>query len=113
MGNLIAFYNVMAGRVDKGRAGDISCLDFSEDFDSVSSHNILIGRLRKCGLDERRSQKVTISRVKSSRKPSVSGDPQGSFLDFIQLIKGLDVGIQCTLNKLAYDTKLEELLMHI
>lgn len=43
--NLIAFYNVVVRRVDKGRAGDIFCLDFSKDFDNVSSHNILIGRI--------------------------------------------------------------------
>lgn len=49
--NLIAFYNVMPGRVDEGRAVDIFCLDFCKDFDSVS-YKILIGRLRKCGLDE-------------------------------------------------------------
>ena len=36
---------------EKGRAVDVACLDFSKAFDTVS-HNSLIGKLRKCGLDE-------------------------------------------------------------
>jgi len=35
----------------EGRAVDIVCLDFSKASDTVS-HNILLGKLRKCGLDE-------------------------------------------------------------
>jgi len=49
--NLIAFYNGMTGWVDEGRAVDVAYLDFSKAFDTVSQ-NILIIRLRKCGLDE-------------------------------------------------------------
>ena len=41
----------MTGWVDKGRTMDIVYLDFSKAFDTVS-HNILIGNLRKCRLDE-------------------------------------------------------------
>ena len=37
--------------VGGGRAVDVVCLDFSMAFDAVS-HNILLGKLRKCGLDE-------------------------------------------------------------
>jgi len=49
--NLIAFYDGMTGWVDEGRAMDAVYLDFSKAFDAVS-HNILLGKLRKCGLDE-------------------------------------------------------------
>ena len=49
--NLRAFYDGMTGWVDEGRAVDVVYLDFSKALDTVS-HNILLGKLRKCGLDE-------------------------------------------------------------
>ncbi|GAB0179869.1 mitochondrial enolase superfamily member 1 [Grus japonensis] len=48
---LIAFYDGMTSWVDEGRAVDVVYLDFSKVFDIIS-HNILIGKLRTCGLDE-------------------------------------------------------------
>ena len=58
---------------------DVVYLDFSKPFDTVS-HNILIGKLRKCGLDEwtvswienwlnGRAQRVVISSSESSSRP--------------------------------------------
>jgi len=49
--NLIAFYDCVTGWVDEGRAVDVVYLDFSKAFDTVS-RNILLGKLRKRGLDE-------------------------------------------------------------
>jgi len=40
----------MTGWVDKGRAVDVVYLDFSKAIDTVS-HDILLGKLRKCGLE--------------------------------------------------------------
>ena len=51
LSNLMAFYDVMITWVDEGRAVDVVYLDFSKAFDAVS-HNILIEKLRTCGLDE-------------------------------------------------------------
>jgi len=77
--NLIAFYNGMTGWVDEGRAVDVVYVDFSKAFYTVS-HNILLGKLRKCGLDEwtvrwienwlnGRTQRVVISGTESSWRP--------------------------------------------
>jgi len=76
LANLIAFYNGMTGWVDEGRAMDVVYLDFRKAFNTVS-HNILLGKLRKCGLDEwsvrwiqkwlnGRTQRVVISGAESS-----------------------------------------------
>ncbi|KAJ7404061.1 hypothetical protein BTVI_73968 [Pitangus sulphuratus] len=51
LSNLIAFYNKTTIWMDEGRAMDIVYLDFIKAFNTVS-HNILIGKLRKCGLND-------------------------------------------------------------
>jgi len=48
---MIAFYDGVTGWLDERTAVDDVYLDFSKAFDTVS-HNILLGKLRKCGLDE-------------------------------------------------------------
>ena len=51
MTNLVAFYDVMAGWIDVGRAVDVVYFDFNKAFDTVS-HSILVMKLRKYRIDE-------------------------------------------------------------
>ena len=49
--NLVVFSDSITSWVDGGRAVDVIYLDFSKAFGAVS-HDILIWKLRKCGIDE-------------------------------------------------------------
>ncbi|KAJ7404799.1 rna-directed dna polymerase from mobile element jockey-like [Willisornis vidua] len=78
--------------MEERRAVDIVCLDFIKAFDTVP-HNILIGRLRKYGLDEwtvrwienwlnSRSQRVVSSGTGFSWRPVTCSVPR---LHYLQL----------------------------
>lgn len=51
MTNLVAFHDVNAGWIDKGRVVDGVYLDFSKASDTVS-RNQLVCKLRMCGIDK-------------------------------------------------------------
>ncbi|KAJ7410892.1 hypothetical protein WISP_105613 [Willisornis vidua] len=107
----IVFYD---GMVDEGRAVNVVHLEFSKIFDAVC-HNMFIGKLRKCELDEWaelsewQSLEGRYNGVESSQRSIVGDFSQGSILGPVLLnlfINNMDKGIEWTLSKCAAVMKL-------
>ncbi|KAK4828069.1 hypothetical protein QYF61_023129 [Mycteria americana] len=107
LSTLIAFFSEVTSLVAKRRAVDVAYLDFSRAFIMVS-HNILINKLTKHGLDKWTvrwtenwlngwAQGLVISCTKSTRRQVTSIIPQGLTLGpilFNTFINNLDDGIK-------------------
>ncbi|RMC15961.1 hypothetical protein DUI87_08168 [Hirundo rustica rustica] len=103
--------------MDEGRAVDVVYLNFSKA-SNIISHNILIHKIRKCGLDKwtvkwtencqnGHASEILISAMESGWRPVTSGVPQGpGLLNFF--INDLDEGAEaCSASSLMVQSSEE------
>ena len=123
MADLVACYSELTALVEKGRATDVIYLDLYGAFGTVL-YNIVVFKVERRGFDRWTAwwirhwldgyiQRVAVDGSMSGWRPETSGVTQRSVLGPVlfnillnNVVGNMDSVIECSLNKLADDTKL-------
>lgn len=116
LSDLIVFYDGTTTWIDERKAVDVVYMHSTKGFDT-GSQDILIGNLRKYGLDEwvvrwtetwltGRAQRAVVSGTESIWRPITSSVQQGSVQSCLTSLSVISEGTECALSKRADETKL-------